>query len=43
MLFCLGDAATLDEIALRQDALECEVVCTVPDNQGRVLLQAQHA
>jgi beta-ribofuranosylaminobenzene 5'-phosphate synthase len=43
MLFCFGDAATLDEIALRQDALECDVVRTAPDNEGRGLVQAQYA
>lgn len=35
MLFCLGDAMTLNEIVRRQDALDCEVVLTTPSNAGR--------
>jgi beta-ribofuranosylaminobenzene 5'-phosphate synthase len=43
MLFCLGDPTILDEVVRRQDALDCKIVRTVPDNAGRVVLQARHA
>ena len=43
MLFCFAAPATLDEVIRSQDALDCDVVWTRPDNKGRVLVQAQHA
>jgi beta-ribofuranosylaminobenzene 5'-phosphate synthase len=43
MLFCFGDATSLNEVVRHQDALDCDVIVTTPDNAGRVLSKVRHA
>jgi beta-ribofuranosylaminobenzene 5'-phosphate synthase len=37
MLFCLGNASCLSEIARQEEALDCDLIFTKPSNYGRSL------